>query len=375
MIYLWSATPGTGKTCYVVKQLIEKWSVEEKYKDRKIYANIAGLKLEGIHEPPDDFRLCEDGSIIIYDEAQDIQHYSSETRDDPVARALSKHRHRGFDIHFITQDPALLNKWVLKNVFLHYYFWRPAQRSNVEIYTFARAIVSPTKQDFKNAFDKRLWRFEPYYLKYYKSTQINTSEKIGSTKRNTTLITAIILIAVIAYFIRPLFGIGKVPNADDTQNDTQTVAQSTQTADNPMTDETPLNDEQNSQNSENSQNRRIYTLYQEMLPPDYEIIKSDPNLQVRGVIKMGRSCKAYNTHGDLMTLSQKDCDYYMADTGRVHKPAKSEDFEQTARSEQFTPSTPTEPQPQTSPQTVQGGITSTDEYIFADKSKTEPIFN
>lgn len=110
MIYLWTATPGTGKTCYVVKQLVDNWLNDEKNKDRKIYANIEGLKIEGISRPPDDFRKCEDGSIIIYDEAQDIIHYSSEVRDDPVAREISKHRHRGFDIHFITQDPALLNK-------------------------------------------------------------------------------------------------------------------------------------------------------------------------------------------------------------------------------------------------------------------------
>lgn len=201
MIYLWSATPGTGKTCYVVKQLVDNWLNDEKNKNRKIYANIAGLKIDGIYEPPDDFRDCEDGALIIYDEAQDIKHYSSETRDDPVARALSKHRHRGFDIHFITQDPALLNKWVLKNVFLHHYLWRPAQRDNVEIFTFARAIVTPTKEDFKNAFDKRFWRFEKKYLDYYTSTVINTSQKVGSFKRNSILGLGILAFAVIGLLI------------------------------------------------------------------------------------------------------------------------------------------------------------------------------
>lgn len=221
MIFLWSATPGTGKTCYVVKQLIEKWTVDEENKNRKIYHNINGLKIEGLHTAPEDFRECEDGAIIIYDEAQDIEYYSSDSRSNPVAKELSKHRHRGFDIHFITQDPALLNKWVLKNVYLHYYFWRPAQSKNIEIYTFARAIVSPTKQDFKSAYDKKLWRFEPHYLQYYKSTVLNTSQKMGSSKKTSILITAFLFACIIAYFIRPLFSLGQLP--EDAQNEPQTA--------------------------------------------------------------------------------------------------------------------------------------------------------
>lgn len=161
MIYLYSATPGTGKTCYVVKQLVDNWLNDLDNANRKIYHNINGLKIEGLYQAPDDFRECDDGSIIIYDEAQDIDYYSSDSRSiNEVAKELSKHRHRGFDIHFITQDPALLTKWVLKNVYLHYYLWRPAQASTITIYTFSRAIVSPTKTDFKNAYDKKLWRFE-----------------------------------------------------------------------------------------------------------------------------------------------------------------------------------------------------------------------
>lgn len=226
MIYLWSATPGTGKTCYVVKQLIENWSVDPKNAGRKIYANIAGLKLEGIDVPPDDFRDCEDGSIIIYDEAQDIRHYSSEVRDDPVARALSKHRHRGFDIHFITQDPALLNKWVLKNVFLHYYLWRPAQVDNITIYTFARAIVTPTKEDFKNAFDQRLWRFEKKYLDYYKSTVVNTSQKMASFKRKSIITLGVLIFCGIGILVS-MPAIVKSDDSNDDVKATQSAQQAT----------------------------------------------------------------------------------------------------------------------------------------------------
>lgn len=65
-------------------------------------------------------------------------------------------------------------------------------------------------------------------------------------------------------------------------------------------------------------NRRI-ELLESWLPKDYEVIKNEPILQVRGVIKMSDHCKAYNTHGDLMTLSLDECNYYISEPGRVHK--------------------------------------------------------
>lgn len=227
MLYLISATPGTGKTCWMVKKLVEEFIESDDYKNRPIYANIAGLKIDGIKYPPDDFRECPDGSLIIYDEAQDIEHYNSDSRaNNPVAKELSKHRHRGFDIYFITQDPSMLHKYVLKNVFLHYYLWRPAQRQMIEIYTFARAIVSPTKEDFKNAYDKVWWRFEEYYLQFYKSTAINTSKKVGSSKKFGIIFTFLIFMAMIAFFMYPAIANSKkMKQAEAVKKDEQTAEQ------------------------------------------------------------------------------------------------------------------------------------------------------
>lgn len=382
MIYLWSATPGTGKTCYVVKQLIEDWSVDEANKNRKIYANIAGLKLEGIDVPPDDFRECQDGSIIIYDEAQDIRHYSSEVRDDPVARALSKHRHRGFDIHFITQDPAYLNKWVLKNVFLHHYLWRPAQRANVEIYTFARAIVTPTKEDFKNSFDKRFWRFEPKYLEYYTSTVMNTSKKVTSFKRNSILGMGLLAFGLIGVLISVPSFVGDKLDEQEKTTPTQSPQNATQSVPEPQTTQTTTptqNPPKNAQNEliqpnvlehltkddlieyvktrekhaknelekyklqveqerlailmqydnlqkqlleHDKQIKDFYArleLYKRHLPKNYDIIQADPNLQVKAVVKKGNKCNAYNAHGNLMSLSMDECTYYIQEAGRLHR--------------------------------------------------------
>lgn len=69
-----------------------------------------------------------------------------------------------------------------------------------------------------------------------------------------------------------------------------------------------------------NQLKRQLELYTQTLPNDYEVIKQDPSLQVRAVISSQKDCKAYNTQGDLMTLSNNDCQYYLQEPGRVHKP-------------------------------------------------------
>lgn len=310
----------------MVKKLVEEWTVDEDNKNRKIYHNINGLKIDGLHTAPDDFRECDDGAIIIYDEAQDIEYYSSDSRSNPVAKELSKHRHRGFDIHFITQDPALLNKWVLKNVYLHYYLWRPAQSKNIEVYTFARAIVSPTKQDFKSAYDKKLWRFEPHYLQYYKSTVLNTSKKLGSSKRTSILVTGFLFACIIAYFIRPLFSLNKMPEQGEEQPSEQVTQK--EPTNSPISANRPPTQAKQDQLQELEylqrqvqieQLKRQLELYTQNLPKDYQVTKQDPNLQVRAVISSQKACKAYNAHGDLMTLSDTDCQYYIKEPGRVHK--------------------------------------------------------
>ena len=58
-------------------------------------------------------------------------------------------------------------------------------------------------------------------------------------------------------------------------------------------------------------------LYQRDLPEDYIIRRQDPMLQVRGVMKMGNDCIAYNSYGDRMTLPINECLDYI-NNGKVY---------------------------------------------------------
>lgn len=327
MIYLYTAPPGTGKTCWVVKQLVDNWIPDPKNENRIIYSNIAGLKIEGIKSLPDDgdFRKCEDGSIIIIDEPQDIDHYNSDSRGvNPVAKALSKHRHRGFDIHFITQDPSLLHKYVLKNVYLHYYLWRPAQRKSIEIYTFARAIVTPTALDFKNAYDKIWWRFEKEYLKYYKSTVLNTSEPKISTKKLSVIITGIIFLLMIGAGMFPA-----IRNSLQSKNDEKqqvTEVKNEKEANNSYQQQQQQQEQQqiqmNYQNQleqQKEQQKQIDELHKKYLD-DYTVeVADDDVIRPASVVAIGNRCQAYNKYGDKLNIEQSKC-FSMLKNGTIPKP-------------------------------------------------------
>lgn len=328
-MYLVSATPGTGKSCWVVKQ-ITQWIEDPTNQGRKIYSNIAGLKIQGVEVPPDDFRECPDGSIIVYDEAQEIEHYSSDSRaNNPIAKALSKHRHRGFDIWFITQDPSLLHKYVLKNIYLHYYLWRPAQRQMIEIYTFARAIVTPTKDDFKNAYDKVWWRFDEYYLQFYKSTVVNTSKKVGSSKRAGAIFTGIIFALMIGAAIYPAIkhgaGISQAPKQQvKAAVPASPVASAPAvTVSNPM--QLPASTPMLLQQSQ-TQTQIIKRGFYNPLHGNYI---DNLDLVPVSVISFGDKCTAYNINNQVVNIPASDCKAYLAHKGLLPVVTREPSYDPT----------------------------------------------
>lgn len=221
MIYLYHGTPGAGKTNYIVEKILEdvkEQNAQPEEERRPIFANIMGLDIDGVEVPHDDFRECPKGSIIYYDEAQEIDHYSSDSRaTNPVAKALSVHRSRyGVDIHFITQDPSLLHKYVLKNTGLHTYLWRPANRKSIDVYVWPRAIVNPNKTDFNNAYDSFKRSLNPNAFDYYESTPLDTHKKVGSKKKSAVIMTALIFFGMIAFFVYPAISQSVSTNAEDT---------------------------------------------------------------------------------------------------------------------------------------------------------------
>lgn len=148
---------------------------------RPIYTNINGLLLSQARPLPHnyDWRQTPFGSVIIYDEAQLITIFSEETKSvDPVVRDLTIHRHKSYDLYFISQDPALVHKYIRKLCGHHIHL--------INAFGFEQSIRLEWAicQDQPNALRNiarsevnRLYRFPKVLYRVYTSTTASTRVK------------------------------------------------------------------------------------------------------------------------------------------------------------------------------------------------------
>lgn len=291
---------------------------------RTIYTNINNLKIDFVRSNLYDWRDCPDGSIIVIDEVQLVEPYDDvKDKNNEIVQSLTIHRHRGFDFYFITQAPMLLHPTVKALIGVHYHLTVPfGWRTRVYQYGSTRdnpnALINKTNCERK--FD-----FSPpdRIFKLYKSTTINTHQKRLPWKMLVCLFLFILLCIYIIYSqintvkSSSLFA----DQQQQAQATTATEAQNESTAittDDTKPSDTPSSEEASTQdNTQILENRRLY-LYSQNLPPDYEIRRQDPALQIRAVISKGDKCLAYNAYGDTMTLTHEECKSYVG-TGRVYK--------------------------------------------------------
>lgn len=332
---------------------------------RTIYTNIEALRIDYVRSLTPDWRDCPDGSLIVIDEVQLVHPYSDiKDRSNPIITQLSVHRHRGFDFYLITQSAGNLHVLIKDLIYTHYHVTIPFGLQT-KIYQYGEFKANPNARTVKltaeNAFS-----FSPsqHIFKLYKSTTINTA-KLRLPLRRLFLLASFVALGL-CLTIYALSGTKNPATKYDEPAEQAPVQVPVQTQSTPevpaqgsasSADASELSKEQLEQKlkvqeqqfklelekqklemimqyeqlhkqfaEQQKQLQDFYArleMYKTMLPKNYEIIKNDPNLQVRAVVKMGNKCNAYNAHGDLMNLSPEQCDYYLQETGRVQKGSLS----------------------------------------------------
>lgn len=158
MIYLITGAIGTGKTTYVVDQLMQIDAKNAEYekagtadKVRNIYSNIAGLAVR--HEPlPDDWRTTPENSVVAIDECHNIDIFKpsrQKLHSDPRVVKLNESRHTGHDIYFITQAPSFLHSHIRGLVNQHFHFTNPMGLPLATVYMWRNG--NTTTPDSKGA--------------------------------------------------------------------------------------------------------------------------------------------------------------------------------------------------------------------------------
>lgn len=194
---------GTGKS-YINVKLAHEQHVSGRYKN--IYSNIrAHAELgEGITPMPDDWRDCEEYSLIIIDEVQMHEKFSkhfSSRRDSEIAQ-LTMIRHRHCDIWLISPRPTLVNSDV-RDLVTQFYWLEAAGKKTTKCYCFDKVYNSVTKSIKNHAYEEFTYSIEEKYYSMYKSTEDGTAS--GRTYNiNMKLIGFVVGISIVILIILAL---------------------------------------------------------------------------------------------------------------------------------------------------------------------------
>lgn len=174
MIKFITGLPGAGKSLRAV-QLI----AEELAKGRNVYVyGLNGLDADlGPWEPlenPNDWQDLPDGSLVVIDEAQKVWPQRRAGDPAPYIRALSEHRHRGFDFIIVTQHPSMVDKYVRTLAGEHQHVLRQFGLQTAKLVTWSECYDDPQSPGTRARGTETLWRYPASLYTRYKSATLHT---------------------------------------------------------------------------------------------------------------------------------------------------------------------------------------------------------
>lgn len=179
MIKLITAVPGSGKTLSAIAMIIEVLEA-----GRPVFTNISGLVKDKfpnnslLQEAPDDWRDTPEGSLVIYDEAQQAHLYPSNAQrgkvEDERLTAMETHRHSGHDLVFITQAPTFVHHHIRKLVGEHIHLYRGRGVGGAMRYEWSHTCDSPNDRKEQERATGVFWKFPKEHFGYYTSAVMHT---------------------------------------------------------------------------------------------------------------------------------------------------------------------------------------------------------
>ena len=214
MLYLLTAPPGSGKTQFAIERFIldtirenerdiADWHKNPARQDkppplrRQVYTNIKGItrpdrvaKIQAqvggapVLLAPDDWRETPDGSMLVYDEAQQKHLFRATGKpgvpylpngdEDERITGLDTHRHRGFDIVLVTQEQGLIHHWAKKFVNAHIHLERPNNAEMMTVREWPTVQTNPDDHFAKQAADTSFRRMDRSTWELYDSATVHT---------------------------------------------------------------------------------------------------------------------------------------------------------------------------------------------------------
>lgn len=172
MLVIRTGLPGHSKTLNSIKEI----DVEASTSGRTVYYhNIPDLAVDKLKatwfefdQPTEWFNLPHN-SIIVIDEAQGwFAPVDARKVKPPHLEEFETHRHKGFDVHLITQHGMFLDSHVRRLAGKHIYFWRLFNGSRVSRYEFEKFTDTDKHSELKIG-KKSIIKLDKTFFGLYKS--------------------------------------------------------------------------------------------------------------------------------------------------------------------------------------------------------------
>lgn len=172
MLVIRTGLPGHSKTLNSIKEI----DAEASASGRTVYYhNIPDLAVDKLKatwyefsEPQEWFNLPHN-SIIVIDEAQGwFAPFDARKPKPPHLEEFETHRHKGFDVHLITQHGMFLDSHVRRLAGKHVYYWRLFNGSRVSRYEFEK-FTDTEKQSELKIGKKSIIKLDKSFFGLYKS--------------------------------------------------------------------------------------------------------------------------------------------------------------------------------------------------------------
>lgn len=176
MIYLFTGSPGAGKTLSAIRFLLN----EPSFKNRPVFVyGVRDCKIPNAtvieKEQVIDWISLPKGSVVLVDECQDIYRPRSQSSQVPQhLQDLEKHRHLGYDFIMTTQSPMLVDTNLRRLVYQHRHLERPFGLSKVRCLLWNECFNDPSDYHTRQKALTSTISLDKSIFGLYESAEIHT---------------------------------------------------------------------------------------------------------------------------------------------------------------------------------------------------------
>ena len=199
MIEVITGLPGAAKTLHMIHLVKAKAERENR---PVYYSGIKSCLIEGWTEiDPLKWYECPSGSIILIDESQKIFRARTMGSVPPMhVTELEEHRHKGIDLFFGTQHPALIDPAVRKLTQTHRHLIRIFGMEVSTVHKWNGIKENPDRSSSRLDSEKTKWAFDKSLYGQYHSADEHTMKRVIPFRVKMLFVLPFVLIAC-GYFV------------------------------------------------------------------------------------------------------------------------------------------------------------------------------